>query len=234
MTPASPTSRDRLASISAPRASAFPAALRHTKRVARLRSLIVYGVGGILAICAAIVAAQSFKFLPADFRFAGIGVKGSRITIESPKLTGYRKDGRPYELSARLGVQDLTKPDLFELEGVSARLDSAPGQMVALTATKGLYDNKIDRANLSEGVRIYDDKSYDLRLDTAILDLRANTLKSDRPGTLTMNCCDVAGKSVQLVQAERRVSFVGEVHSVFHGERDDDDDKPTAERADLK
>jgi lipopolysaccharide export system protein LptC len=155
-------------------------------------------------------------------------VQGSRITLDNPKLTGYRKDGRPYELTARVGVQDLSKPDLFELEGVAATLDSGPGQAVMLTANAGFYNTKTDQADLFKGVRIFDDKSYDLRLEKALLDLRANTLKSDRPGKLLMSCCEVEGNTVELAQGEQRVTFVGAVRSVFYGEKDEDQEKPAA------
>ena len=122
------TSHSRLGSIGAPRENAFPAALRHTTRVARLRWFMLWGVGGIVAVVAVVVGFQFLRFLPIDLRFAHIAMKGSRITIESPKLVGYRPDGRPYELRAKVGIQDMSTPDLFELEALDVRLDSGPDQ----------------------------------------------------------------------------------------------------------
>ena len=165
MNDAPSTSRSRLGSIGAPRENAFPAALRHTTRVARLRWFMLWGVGGIVAVVAVIVGFQFLRFLPIDLRFAHIAMKGSRITIESPKLVGYRPDGRPYELRAKVGIQDMSTPDLFELEELDVHLDSGPDQAVLLKAAAGLYDSKKDRADLSGGVRIYDDKSYELLLE---------------------------------------------------------------------
>jgi len=213
--------RDRLVAVGGPRKSQIPVAMRHTQRVARLRRVIVWGVGGIVAICAVFLAYHFVSHLAVDLRFAGIGFQGARITIERPRLVGYQKDGRAYELKARVGVQDIHKPDIFELEGLEARLDTDRGPPVLLTSAAAVYDGKKDRAELSNGVRISDEKNYDLRLESATMDFKASTLSSQRRSTLKLECCDVEGKSVELAQAESRVTFTGAVHSVFHGQKGD-------------
>ncbi|MGA8169601.1 MAG: LPS export ABC transporter periplasmic protein LptC [Methylocystis sp.] len=212
------TSRSRFGSIGVPRENAFPAALRHTTRVARLRGFIIWGVGGIVIVVTVILGYQFLRFLPIDLRFAHIAMKGSRITIQSPKLVGYRPDGRPYELRAKVGIQDMSTPDLFELEELDVHLDSGPDQEVLLKAATGLYDSKKDRADLRGGVRIFDDKSYELLLQSAMMDFKASTLTSDKPGTLNLNGGKISGNSVELVQGERRMTFVGDVHSVLYGD----------------
>ena len=221
MNDAPSTSHNRFGSIGAQRENAFPAALRHTTRVARLRWFMFWGVGGIVTVVAVVVGFQFLRFLPMDLRFAHIALKGSRITIDSPKLVGYRPDGRPYELRAKIGIQDMSTPDLFELVELDVHLDSGPDQQVLLKAATGLYDSKNDRADLSGGVRIYDDKSYELLLRSAVMDFKASTLNSDQPSTLNLNGGKVWGNSVEVVQGERRLTFVGDVHSVLYGDDGD-------------
>ncbi|MFY9658201.1 MAG: LPS export ABC transporter periplasmic protein LptC [Methylocystis sp.] len=210
--------RDRLSGIGGPRVSQIPVAMRHTQRVARLRRGIVWGVGGIVAVCSLFLAYHFISHLAVDLRFAGIGFQGARITIDQPRLVGYQKDGRAYELKARFGVQDIHKPDIFELQGLEARLDTDKGRPVLLTSDAAVYDGKQDRAELSNGVRISDEKNYDLRLESATMDFKASTLNSKQPATLKLECCDVDGKSVELAQGESRMTFTGAVHSVFHGD----------------
>ncbi len=107
------SARDRLSALVAPRQSAFPEALRHTTRVARLRRWILWGAGGVVGVVGLGLLVSSLRFLPADLSLARVALKGSRIVIESPKLVGYRKDGRPYEVRAVLGIQDLDNPEVF-------------------------------------------------------------------------------------------------------------------------
>lgn len=221
LTGASQGSRQRLASLGRPREDAIPAAKRHSARVARLRRAIVWLVAGVVGGVAAVVAFQSLSFLPVDLRFAHIGLKGSRITIETPRLVGYRQDGRPYELRARIGVQDLATPDVFELEGVDVRIETGPNDAVLLASGRAVYNAKADRADLGGGVRIFDEKSFDLKLSRAVMDLKAGALVSDEPATLRLGKITVSADGAKFTQADRRVSFVGHAHTVIEGEKDE-------------
>jgi lipopolysaccharide export system protein LptC len=216
------TSRSRLGSLAAPRENAFPAALRHTARVARLRRATLWGSGIIVAAVGVVILFQTLRFLPVDLRFSHIGLKGTKITIETPKLVGYRQDGRPYELKAKLGVQDMSKPDLFELVKPEVRLETGDDSVVLLEAGNGLYDAKKDRADLKDAVRIHDNKSFDLQLRSAVMDFRAGALISNQPAKLQLDGGEVTAKSVEFRQAERRATFTGDVHSVLYGEADDE------------
>jgi lipopolysaccharide export system protein LptC len=213
--------RDRLGAIGAPRESAFPDALRHTARVARLRRWIVWSTGAIVAVVLLGLVIGSLRFLPVDLRLARIALKGSRITIETPKLVGYRKDGRPYEVRAKLGVQDIASPDVFELEGLEVRVENSDDNAIMLSAEKGVYDAKLDHADMSGAVSIRDDKNFDMRLESASMDLKASVMKSDRPATLKFGSGEVVAKTVEFAQKERRVTFRGEVRSVLYGDKDD-------------
>jgi lipopolysaccharide export system protein LptC len=212
--------RSRLDAIGVTREHAFPDALRHSARVLRLRRIVLWTSGGIVGLLALAIAAQSFHFLPVDLRFARIGLKGSRITIESPKLVGYRKDGRPYELRAKVGSQDMSTPDVFDLEELEVRMENSNDSNVNLTSAKGVYNTKRDHADLSEGVRIFDEKRFDMKLESAAMDFRTNVMTSDRPVTLNMDIGEVFAKSVEFSQNERRATFTGDVHSVLYGEDD--------------
>lgn len=213
--------RDRFGAIGVRRASAIPEARRHSTRVLRLRRWILWCCATILGVVVIGIALQSFRFLPVDWRLARIGLNGSRIIIESPKLVGYRKDGRPYELRARQGVQDMAAPNIFELEMLEVRVENDNGAVTVLSAAKGVYDSKRNYADLTGGVRIYDDNRYDMRFESAAMDFHANIMTSDRPVTLTLEQAEVAAQSVELAQIERRATFTGAVHSVFRGEDDD-------------
>ena len=53
---------------------------------------------------------------------ADLGVSGTQVTMESPKLTGFRNDSRPYEVTASAATQDVRKPNLVELKDLRARI----------------------------------------------------------------------------------------------------------------
>ena len=51
-------------------------------------------------------------------------ISGTKITMEAPKLSGYTKDRRWYELTANAAAQDITKPDLIELNEIRAKIEA--------------------------------------------------------------------------------------------------------------
>lgn len=215
-----PTARERLGALASPRRNAFPEAVRHTVRVARLRRWILWGAGGVVGIVGLGLLISSLRFLPADLSLARVALKGSRIVIESPKLVGYRKDGRPYEVRAVIGMQDLAKPDVFELEQLEVRVENTKDNSIVLSAEKGVYNRKADLADMTGGVTIRDDKNFDMHLESAVMDFKSSIMTSDRPVLLNIEGGEVTAQSVNFSQKERRATFTGKVHSVLYGEGD--------------
>lgn len=213
-----PAGRDRLAGLTAPRESAFPDALRHSARVTRLRRWIFWSAAATVGLVGLGLLVSSLRFLPVDLKLARIALQGTRIVIESPKLVGYRKDGRPYEVRARVGVQDVATPDVFDLEGLDARIETKAGEGVSLTAPKAVYSAKIDRADMSGGVEITDSKNFNMRMDAAAMDFKASVMTSDKPVTLKIDGGQVVADSLEFSQKERRATFTGNVRSVLYGE----------------
>jgi lipopolysaccharide export system protein LptC len=209
--------RSRLDAIGATRENALPDAVRHSARVLRLRRLILWAVGVIVGVLLVGLALHALRSLPIDLTFARVGLSGSRITIETPKLVGYRKDGRPYELRAKVASQDMTTPDIYDLDEMEVRMENKNNSFVILTSAKGIYNSKRDRADLSGGAKIYEDKHFDMRLESATMDFKTSVMTSDRPVTLNFEDGEVFAKSVEFSQNEQRATFIGDVHSVLYG-----------------
>ena len=100
------------------RSDAFAQAARHSKRVRYLRLAII--IGSTVAVAALIIRAfyDPFSALPDNFSVAQSTLNGTRVTMEMPKLSGFRSDGRPYDVRARSGVQDMQPSHTCELLSV--------------------------------------------------------------------------------------------------------------------
>jgi len=212
------TGRDRLSAITAPRASAIPQAMRHSARVTRLRRWILWGAGLIVVSVGLGLLAGSLRYLPTDLNLERIALKGTSIVIDGPRLVGYQKDGRPYEIRARQGVQDITHPDVFDLDGLDIRIESAEAGALSMIAAKGHYNARADRAEMSGGVTMRDNKSFDMRLASAVFDLKSSKMISDKPVKVRLVGGEVDAKSIEFSEKERRASFRGGVHSLIYGE----------------
>ena len=81
-----------------------------------------------------------------------LGVQGSKITMELPRIAGITRNQRAYELTAETAVQDITKPDIVELQNLRAKMEMQDADMVVITAKSGTYNTKGDKIVLREHV----------------------------------------------------------------------------------
>src|SRR3954469_12836646 len=92
----------------------FRVAARHSRVVRVLRIAVPAAVGVAMAV---------LLYVSYDVRVAvntgnltgNVVISGRKITMETPHLTGFTPDQRPYDLVAKTAVQDLTDPDHVEL-----------------------------------------------------------------------------------------------------------------------
>jgi lipopolysaccharide export system protein LptC len=114
----------------------FAMAARHSRMVRVLRVAVPAAV--ILAMAAIVFVSIFNPFrmllpkLPVDME--NLVVSGTKITMETPHLSGYSTDQRPYELWAKTATQDLTDPDHVDLKALRAKfLQSSTGYEARLT-----------------------------------------------------------------------------------------------------
>jgi lipopolysaccharide export system protein LptC len=156
-------------------------ALRHSRRVRRLRT------GLLAAIAVVLVGLVIDNYLPAvgALRLPGeigsVVIQGTKITMQKPRLTGYTSDGRAYEFNAAAAAQDITKPDLVQLEQIRSKMAMADKSTVNMWADTGVYDMKADMLTLNNNIRLVSSTGYEARLSQALVDTRKGNVVSDTP-----------------------------------------------------
>ena len=143
-----------------------------------------------------------------------IVISGTKITMAAPRLAGFTHDARAYDLSARAAAQDLTKPDLLELEDISAKFDMEDKSQVALTASNGLFDRKTELLTLLNKIKLATTSGYEALLTDAIVDVKKGTVRSQNPvevkllnGTLNANRLEVDDRG-EAIRFEGGVSML--------------------------
>ena len=81
-----------------PRARAYAQARRHSARVRFYKRAIPIGTAAAVAILVAYTLAGPSR--PDGLTLGPISFSGTKVTMESPKMTGFHKDTRPYEVTA--------------------------------------------------------------------------------------------------------------------------------------
>lgn len=158
----------------------FARAARHSRLVRFLR----VSIPGIVAFALASVVALSL-FNP--FRVVAnvptnmdnIVVSGTKITMESPHLSGFSPDERPYELWARTAVQDVADADNIDLDVPRGKMLMEDRSTMTVEALTGRFNNKSQILNLYKDVFLQTTNGYEARLNHAQVDIAAGGVSTD-------------------------------------------------------
>ncbi|MGD0762846.1 MAG: LPS export ABC transporter periplasmic protein LptC [Roseiarcus sp.] len=197
---------------------AFATAQRHSRLVRFVR--VAAPIGVVVGVAALIVGAlfHPFRAKTAQLSIGEISVDGAKITMGRPKLTGFRRDGRPYVFAAAKAIQDVTRPTLVELRSVDGDLGMGDNGLLHIAAAVGFYDSVKQSLDLSQDVRIHN-SSYDVKLISANIDFKAGVYRSDEPVTVVMaNGTTISADSASAGDNGEELTFSGHVRSTFSSE----------------
>ena len=134
-------------------------------------------------------------------------ISGSKITMESPRLSGFTRDARAYELTADAAAQDLTKPDIIELHNIHAKVQMQDKSTVRLSALKGIYDSKGETLKLDRDIVLNSSSGYEGRLSEATVDIRKGNVLSEHPVELEMLQGTLNANRLQIFDSGDRILF---------------------------
>jgi lipopolysaccharide export system protein LptC len=180
----------------------FAMAARHSRMVRVLRVAVPAAV--VLSMAAIIFVSifNPFRMIlpkvPLDMD--NLVVSGTKITMESPHLSGYSTDQRPYELWARTATQDLTDPDHVDLNTLRAKVLMEDQTTVTLDARNGLFNSKAQLLDLHKDIFLQSSTGYEARLTQAFVDIGKGIVTSEEHvdvkllnGTLTADKLRITG-----------------------------------------
>ncbi len=190
----------------------FAAAARHSRLVRVLR-IAVPGV--VLLAMAAIVGVSVFNpfrilaNLPIDM--GNLVVSGTKITMETPHLSGFSPDGRPYELWAKAATQDLTDPDHVELTTLRAKVMMEDKSTTTMDARSGIFNSKTQILELQKDVFLQSSTGYEARMTHAVIDIGKGTVASDEQVDVKLLNGTLVGQRLRIVDHGEVVRFEGGV-----------------------
>jgi lipopolysaccharide export system protein LptC len=181
-------------------ARVFRSAMRHSRRVRILRLAMPAGLlvaAALVLVAARLDPLRMLAKLPVDF--GSLVVSGTKITMQQPRLSGFTRDSRPYELTAQAAAQDITKPDTIELQGIHGTGKMQDESTLDLTARSGIYDTKTEMLSLRQDVVLTSSTGLQAFLSEALVDAHAGNVVSDKPvevklpqGTISANRLEVS------------------------------------------
>jgi lipopolysaccharide export system protein LptC len=208
----------------------FAVAARHSRMVRILRIAVPAAVVLSLASIILVSIFNPFRMLMPQIpavNMDNLVVSGSKITMESPHLSGYTTpDRRPYDLWAKAATQDLTDPDHIELKTLHSKvLMEDQSTIVTLDARTGIFDNKQQTVDLRKDVFLQTSTGYEAHLDQAFVDMNKGTVSSDSRVNVKLTNGTLSADRLRITEGGAVIRFEGNV--VMNLEHLDDGNDPS-------
>ena len=199
----------------------YRSAQRHSRRVRLLRISVPAGIAGLLFM----VVAMNYMPPIGGFRLPGelgnLVIHGTKITMESPRLTGFTSNSRAYEFSANAAAQDMTKPDLVELQKLHAKMQMEDKSTVEMSAVSGLYNVKTEILTLNENIELQSSTGYSGHLSEAVIDVKKGTVASDKPVQVNMLNGSLNAQHLDIAENGSVLRFTGVQMTLLPGKEAD-------------
>ena len=191
------------------RMQAFKAARRHTALVWGLRILLP-------AVCVLTIAALSFTGFSfqvpgGQFDVKSVGLDGSTVVMDSPKLSGYRAGRGTYLIQAKKAEQDVTATNIVNLTGLDGKLTQEDGRWASINAGSGRMDTETQSLVLDDRIIVRADGGYRAVLDDASVDMRAGSVTTDKPVKVDMFNGSLSADRMTITESGRTMAFEGGV-----------------------
>jgi len=189
----------------------------HSVFVRYLRHFIIIGCTLVVLAVGVLIFLNPFRQLQKNISSAAVGLKGTVVTLSTPKMRGVRQNGAPFELTGASGTQDILNPSIVKLVDVDAKVGLDDRTTARITSLSGIYDSTRDYVWLNHNVRIKnDDAGYDLFTQKAEMDFASGKMITDTPVKLLLSGGSVVNADHMTISDNgHRISFLGNVHSVI-------------------
>jgi lipopolysaccharide export system protein LptC len=191
----------------------FAVAARHSRMVRILRvavpAIVILAMAAIIGVSIFNPFRMLLPKLPVDM--GNLVVSGTKITMESPHLSGYSPDQRPYELWAKTATQDITDPDHVDLRALRAKILMEDRTTVTLDALTGVFDTKQQLLDLHKDIFLQSSTGYEARLSQAFVDIVKGTVTSEEHVDVKLLNGTLAADRLRITGGGEVVRFEGNV-----------------------
>jgi lipopolysaccharide export system protein LptC len=191
----------------------FAIAARHSRIVRVLRVAVPAAVVLSMAAIVAVSIFNPFRMLlpKLPIEMDNLVVSGTKITMESPHMSGYTPDQRPYEVWAKTATQDVTDPDHVDLRTLRAKVLMEDQSTVTLDALNGLMDTKQQLLDLHKDIYLQTTTGYEAWLSQAFVDMAKGTVTSDEHVDVKWADGTVSSDKLKITGGGEVVRFEGHV-----------------------
>ena len=199
-------------------ARAYLAARRHSRLVRVLRVGLIVVSFSTLAFLVVVTLVRAFHSSIGNLSVGQMSIDGTKITMDQPRLTGARQDGRGYVINASKAIQDITDPTHVELRDINGDIGGADHDTLHISATRGFYDTGKELLDLVGEIALKN-ASYTVALTSGRVDFKANAYSTREALTvITSNGATISADSAWVKDSGAEIQFEGHVKTVIRSE----------------
>ena len=192
----------------------FRAAARHSRRVRFLRRAIPWACLATVLFLA-IRSVASLLIGPDGAIGSGFRIEGRKIVMDKPRLSGFKKDGSSYEMTAESAIQDLKTPNVVELQKLRARMQAGAEGWANLAGDTGRYDSTAERLIVQGNVTVKTESGTEAYLQDADIEFKTGRVISEKRADVRTAQGNVLADRVEVLDNGKRLVFEGNVSSQF-------------------
>ncbi|MEM7290127.1 MAG: LPS export ABC transporter periplasmic protein LptC, partial [Pseudomonadota bacterium] len=183
----------------------FDRAHRHSRRVALLKKALPATAGFV--VVSFMLFAVTAHIPIANITVDEIGLKEGKLVMEKPKMAGFDKKSRPYDVRAQQAIQDLAKPGKVLLNTIDAKLPMDANSFANVDAKSGIYDTESEQLFLNDEVKIKGARGMDILLQDANIDMKTGIMESNNPVNVKSKNTNITADSVRVEDGGERILF---------------------------
>lgn len=183
----------------------FERAQAHSSKVRILKwALPVLGVG-----IALVFGVHTFlsRVPELSYDIASVAYADGKLVMANPQLKGLTEDDRPYSMTAERAIQDPSKQNVVELEGIDATLPIDAEHSAAIKAERGIYDSSANTLVVTTPMTVNSTNGMVAKLNSAQLNIDAGTLRTEEPVEITQNGNKITADTLSIVESGKVFIF---------------------------
>ena len=175
----------------------FKQAQRHSSLVGMLKKALPVVALGLVAwfVVMGFLNTKSIG----NIKVESTGISNGMLVMEAPKMSGFNRDNRPYDLSASRAKQDLKRPSIIKMENLQATLPMQENVFADVKANTGIYNSDKEWLSLDQDIEINAQDGTIILLNTAEIDLSKGRLVSNNPVSVSTSNTSISANQVEVI-----------------------------------
>ena len=194
--------------------AAYRAAVRHSGRVRFLK--LAFPLFSLVVLVGFIAISMINQIVPSELVIDGAALEDGKLVMNNPSMSGQTDGARNYNVTATRAIQDLSVPDVIELEEIVADMPVNATDRATVTALRGRYNRVEEHIQFPTEMQVEMTNGLTASFQAADFNIRAGNFRTDQPVQIATEQGTLAADQMQMDNNGERVLFSGNVKMVLN------------------